>query len=48
VRRAAAWLLLASWVCAVLACGKYGPPVRADQKDRPSTSAEPESDEAKP
>ena len=48
MRRAAAWLLLASCVCAALACGKYGPPVRTDQKDPPSASEGQKSDEAKP
>jgi hypothetical protein len=48
MRRAAAWLVLASCLCASLACGKYGPPVRGDRKDAPSVNEGQQSDEAKP
>jgi hypothetical protein len=39
-------LLLAA-CCAGLACGKYGPPVRADQRDQPAQDEE-TSEEATP
>jgi hypothetical protein len=47
MRRAAAAWLLAGCCCAALACGKYGPPVRSDQKDRPAQNEE-KSAEATP
>jgi hypothetical protein len=41
-------LLLASCAWAALACGKYGPPVRADHKDIPTQGDEQKSDETQP
>jgi hypothetical protein len=41
-------LLLAACASAALACGKYGPPVRAEQKPAPAQSEEPKSEEATP
>jgi len=37
MRRAAAWWLL---VGALAACGKYGPPLRAEQAAKPAPAAE--------
>jgi cytochrome c-type biogenesis protein CcmH/NrfG len=47
MRRAATLLLLAMCAGAALACGKYGPPVRAEQKPA-TTPSEPKSEEATP
>jgi len=47
VRRAAAIVSLAACLWAVLACGKYGPPVRSEHKPEPAQS-EQKSDEATP
>lgn len=46
MKRTAAELLLAAVACAFLACGKYGPPVRADKSDAPATSESEQKDEA--
>jgi hypothetical protein len=51
VRRAVAVLCLAACASAALACGKYGPPLRAEQKAEPVQTEEPseaETEEATP
>ena len=44
MRRVAAALLLAAFAGAVLACGKYGPPVRVEKSDAPAASEKSESE----
>ncbi len=47
MRRAAALALLAACAWLALACGKYGPPVRAEQQEAPPQSEE-KGEEATP
>ena len=47
MRRAAAIGLLAALCGAALACGKYGPPVRAERK-QPPAQTEAQSEKATP
>jgi predicted small lipoprotein YifL len=46
VRRAAAALLLVALAGAVSACGKYGPPLRAEKSDAPAASESEKKSEA--
>lgn len=47
MRRVAAALLLAAFAGAVLACGKYGPPVRVEKSDAPAASESEKSESEK-
>jgi hypothetical protein len=48
MRRGLALLLLASCVCAAIACGKYGPPVRASEREKAAQEEAAKSEEAMP
>ena len=48
MRRALGMLLLAGCACAALACGKYGPPVRASEREKAAQEEAQQNEEATP
>jgi hypothetical protein len=48
MRRGLALLLLAGCACAALACGKYGPPVRASEREKAAQEEAAKNEEATP